>query len=135
MKARGLGCQCVNPLAQQPFRFFSSRGSHIRDASGDGGSDHQPSPHWPLRGGDCNRHWRDHRPPSPCFTSPSLDCGFESNRSSLLMASLISSRSNRSDVSQHSQRGRQHWEDRACMKINLPVFKDKDAKDAVTYQI
>ena len=21
----------------------------------------------------------------------------------------------------------------ACMKINLPIFKDKDAKDAVTY--
>ena len=21
-----------------------------------------------------------------------------------------------------------------CMKINLPIFKDKDAKDAVTYQ-
>ena len=34
----------------------------------------------------------------------------------------------------HSQCGRQHREDRAHMKINLPVFKDEDAKDAVTYQ-
>ena len=32
------------------------------------------------------------------------------------------------------RRGRQHWEEGACMKINLPIFKDKDTKDAVTYQ-
>ena len=50
------------------------------------------------------------------------------------MASLISSRPDRSDGSWHSQRGRWHQEDGAHMKINLPVFKDKDAKDAVTYQ-
>ena len=125
MKARG--------LAQQPFRFDCSRGSPIRDASGDGGSDHQPSPHWPLRGQDCNRHWRDHRPLSPHFSLPSLDHGFESDRSSLSMASSISSRSDRADRSQHSQRGRWHQEDGVCMNINLPIFKDEDAKDAVTY--
>ena len=39
-----------------------------------------------------------------------------------------------SDGSQHPRRGRQHWEEGACMKINLPIFKDKHAKDAVTYQ-
>ena len=44
------------------------------------------------------------------------------------------SRSDRSDGSQHSWQGRQHWEDGAHMKINLPVFKDEDAKDTVTYQ-
>ena len=134
VKARGLQCPCVNLLAQQPFRFDYSRGSPIRDASGDGRSSHQPSPCWPLRGQDCNRCQRDHMPPSPCFLSPSPDCGFESNKSSLLMASSILSRSNRSDGSWYSQRGRWHWEDGACMNINLPVFKDKDAKDAVTYQ-
>ena len=139
VKARGLGCPPVNPPAQQPFRFDCSRGSFIRDTSWDGGSDSPPSPHWPPRGQDCNRHWRDHRPPLPCFPLPcfplpSPDCGFKSNRSLLLMASSISSRSNRSEGSQCSQRGRQHWEDRAQMKINLPVFKDEDAKDAVTYQ-
>ena len=37
--------------------------------------------------------------------------------------------------SQHPQRGRQCGEAGAHMKINLPIFKDKDAKDAVTYQI
>ena len=46
----------------------------------------------------------------------------------------MSSRSDRSDGSRCPRRGRQHWEDGACMKINLSIFKDKDAKDAVTYQ-
>ena len=36
--------------------------------------------------------------------------------------------------SQHPQRGRQCGEARAHMKINLPIFKDEDTKDAVTYQ-
>ena len=44
------------------------------------------------------------------------------------MASLMSSMSDRSEESQHSQCGRQPREDRAHMKINLPVFKNKDAK-------
>ena len=39
----------------------------------------------------------------------------------------------RSEGSQHPWRGRQHGEARAHMKINLPIFKDEDAKDAVTY--
>ena len=131
---RGQGFSHINLLAQQPFRIDCSRGSPIMDASGDGGSDHQPSPHQPPRGQDHNRQLRDHRPPSPHFPLPSLDHWFEGNRSSLWMASSISSWSNRSDGSQHSQRGRQHWEDGAHTKINLPVFKGKDAKDMVTYQ-
>ena len=67
------------------------------------------------------------------FSSPSPDQGFEGDRSSLSMASSMSSRSDRSDGSWHSWWRRCHWEDGAHMKINLPVFKDKDAKDAVTY--
>ena len=134
VKVRGPGHPHVNPPAQQPFRFDCPRGSPIKDASRDCGSDHQPSPHWPLRGQDHNRHWRDQRPPSSWFPSPSLDWGFEGNRSSLTMASSMSSRSDRSDRSWHLRQGRQHWEDGAHIKINLPVFKDKDAKDAVTYQ-
>ena len=134
VKARGPGCPSVNPLAQQPFRFDHPRSSLIKDASRDGGSDCQPSPCCPPRGWDCNRHQRDQRPPSPQFPSSSPDLEFESNRSSLSMASLMSSRSDRSDGSQWSWQGRWHWEDGAHIKINLPVFKDKDAKDAVTYQ-
>ena len=49
-------------------------------------------------------------------------------------ASLMSSLSDWSEGSWHPQRGRQHGEARAHMKINLPIFKDEDAKDAVTYQ-
>ena len=50
------------------------------------------------------------------------------------MASSMLSRSDRSDGFQHPRQGRWHQEDGAHMKINFPVFKDKDAKDAVTYQ-
>ena len=134
VKAREPGCPHVNLLAQQPFRFDHPRGSPIKNAPTDGGSDCQLSPHWPPRGWDCNRCLRDQRPLSPQFLSPSLDHGFKSNRSSLSMASSMLSRSAWSDRSWHSQQGRGHWEDRAHMKINLPIFKDEDAKDAVTYQ-
>ena len=134
VRARGLGHPHVNPLAQQPFRFDCLRGSPIKDASGDGSSDCQPSPYLPPRGQDHNRHSRDQRPPSPQFPSPSPDRGFESDQSSISTASLMSSRSDRSDGSWHPQWGRQHQEDGACMKINLPVFKDKDAMDTMTYQ-
>ena len=134
VKVRGPGCCCVNPLAQQPFWFDPLRGFPLKDASGVGGSNCQPSLHWPSRGRECNRHQRDQRPSSPRFPSPSPDCGFESNWSSLSMASLILSRSDRSEGSQCPRRGRWHQEDGACMKITLPIFKDEDAKDAVTYQ-
>ena len=70
-EGEGMGHLHVNPLAQQPFRFDCSRGSPIRDATGDGGSDHQPSPHQPPRGWDHNRHWKDQRPPLHHFPLPS----------------------------------------------------------------
>ena len=50
------------------------------------------------------------------------------------MASLMSSLSDWSEGSWHPQRGRQCGKARAHMKINLPVFKDEAAKDAVSYQ-
>ena len=46
----------VNLLAQQPFWFDPPRSSPLKDASGDGHSNHQPSPHWPSRGREHNRH-------------------------------------------------------------------------------
>ena len=134
VKARGTGHTCVNLPAQQHFRFDHLRGSPIKDASGDGGCDPQPSPCQPPRGWDCNRQRRDQRPLLPWFPSPSWDWGFKSNRSSLSMASSVSSRSDRSDGSQHSWQGRWYQEGGAHRKINLPAFKDKDSKDAVTYQ-
>ena len=65
VKVRGLGCPHVNPPAKQPFRFDHLRGSPIKDTSGDGGSNHQPSPHQPPRGQGCNKCWRDQRFPVP----------------------------------------------------------------------
>ena len=134
VKVREQGCPRVNLLAQQPFWFDPPRSSPPKNASPDGGSDCPPSPHQPSRGQECNRHQRDQRPPSPWFPSPSPDHGFKSDWSSLLMASSMSSRSDWSDGSRCSRQHRWHQEEGAHMKINLPIFKDEDAKDAVTYQ-
>ena len=49
------------------------------------------------------------------------------------MASSASSWLDHSDGSRCSIQGRRHQEEMG-MKINLPIFKDEDAKDAVTYQ-
>ena len=68
------------------------------------------------------------------LSSPSLDHGFESDRGLLSTASLMSSISDRSEGSQHSWHGRWCGEVGTHVKINLPVFKDEDAKDTITYQ-
>ena len=52
----------------------------------------------------------------------------------MLTASSMSSLSDRSEGSWHHWQGRQCGETIAYMKINIPIFKDEDAKDAVTYQ-
>ena len=88
----------------------------------------------PPRGWDCNRCRRDQRQPLPWLLLPSPDCRFESDRSSLSTALSMSSIPDRSEGSQHSQHGRWCREVGAHVKINLPVFKDEDAKDAITYQ-
>ena len=131
VKARGPGCPQVNLLAQQPFKFNTPRTSPPRDVSRDYSSDDQQTLQWPSQGQGHNRRQRDQQPWSPRFLSPSPDCGFESDRSSLSMTSSVSSRLDCSDGSRHSRQGRRHWEE-TCMKINLPIFKDEDAKDAVT---
>ena len=106
VKARGPGHPCVNLLTQQPFRFDHPRDSPRKDTPGDVSPNHHPLPHQPSRGQDCNRHWRNHRRPLHQLPSPSPDCRFESNRSSLSMASSMSSISDRSEGSQHSLCGR-----------------------------
>ena len=103
VKERGPGHPHVNLPAQQPFRFNAQRTSPPKDVSGDCGFDYLRSPHWPSRGQEHNRRWRDQRPQSPWFPSPSPDCGFESNRSSLSTMSSMSSRSDCSDGSRHSR--------------------------------
>ena len=133
VKARRPGCPCVNLLAQQPFWFNSLRNSPPKDMLRDDSSDYPWSSCRPSRGHEHNRRWRDQRPQLPRFPLPSPDCGFKSDRSSLLMTSSMLPRSDCSDGSRHSRWGRWHQEE-TCMKINLPIFKDEDAKDAVTYQ-
>ena len=133
VKARGPGHPQVNLLAQQPFKFITRRTSPPRDVSihyscDDGWTSQQPS--WGWR---CNRRRSDQWPQSPQFPSPSPDHGFESNRSSLSTASSMSSQSDCLNRSRCSTWGRRHWGE-MHMKINLPIFKDEDAKDAVTYQ-
>ena len=133
VKVRELGHPNVNPPAQQPFQFNAHRTPPPKDMSGDCSLDYPWTPCQSSRGQECNRRRGDQRPPSPRFPSPSLDHGLESDRSSLSMMSSMSSRSDHSDRSRHSRWGRWHWEE-THMKINLPIFKDKDTKDAVTYQ-
>ena len=103
VKVRGPGHPHVNLPAQQPFQFNLSRTYPQKDASGDCSSNYPLSPHCPSRGWEHNRYWRDQRPQSPWFPSPSPDHGFESNRGSLLTMSLMSSRSDQSDGSRHSR--------------------------------
>ena len=134
IKARGLGHPHLNPLTPQPFRFVLSRGCPQKDSPQDANSDCQPLPHQPPRGQDCNRCRRDQRQPLPQLLLPSLDHGFESDRRLLSTASSMSSISDRLEGSWHSWHGRQCGEVGAHVKINLRVFKDEDAKDAVTYQ-
>ena len=75
----------------------------MKDTSGDGGSDHQPLPcTGPLGVKTSQDIQRDQRLPLPQFPSPSPDSGFKSDRSSLSMASLMLSMSDRSEGSQHS---------------------------------
>ena len=106
VNARGPRCPYVNQPAQQPFWFNALGNSPPIDMPGDGGSDYLPSPHRFSRGHKHNRRQRDQRPQVPRFPLPSPDCGFESDRSSLLMTSSMSSRSDCSEGSRCSRQGR-----------------------------
>ena len=69
--------------------------------------------------------------------SPSLSSyhRFKSDRSSPSTSSSVASMSEGSGGSGHPCHGQwPHMEPRGCIKINLPVFKDEDMKDAITYQ-
>ena len=74
-------------------------------------------------------------PVPPPLPLPSPDCGFESDQSLASTSSMVSARSDRCGGSRHSHHGwKCHRESGGHMKINLPVFKDEDMRDAVTYQ-
>ena len=103
VKARGLGHPWVNPLAQPPFRFTTSRASLPRDQSTHEVPDDRQTQQWPPRSHGRNRWRRDQRQQLPRYQSPLPDQGFESNRSSISMASSRSSWLDRSDGSGHLQ--------------------------------
>ena len=134
VKVRGPGCPCVNPLAQQPFRFDSLRGSPMKDASRDGGliiNPHHISPQEAENAIDIGetkglRH----------LGSPHLPQIMGSRVTGVYYQWLPRYHLGLTGQMDpwHPRQGRWHWEDGAHMKINLPVFKDEDAKDAVTYQ-
>ena len=131
-KARGPGCPRVNLPAQQPFKFDVSRTPPPKGLQAQRDSDGMTHK-WPTQGQGRNRRRRDQRQRPPRIPSPSPDQGSESDGSSTSVVSSMSSQSDHSDRSGHLRRGRRHREETG-MKINLPIFKDEDAKDAVTYQ-
>ena len=106
IEARGPGQPCSHPLTYQLFRFHCPGDSPWKEWSGDACFDHQPLPQRPQRGWDHDWCWRDQRLIQPQPPSPSPDCGFKIDRSSISTASLVSSQSDRSEGSQHSQCGR-----------------------------
>ena len=66
---------------------------------------------------------------------PTPDHGFGSDWSSASTSTMMSARFNRSGSSRCSHHGWwHHGGSGGHMKINLPVFKDEDMKDTVTYQ-
>ena len=66
--------------------------------------------------------------------TPHQTVGLGVTKAQASTSSLVSSRSDRSGGLRHSLHGPHHREVGGHMKINLPVFKDKDTKDTVSYQ-
>ena len=132
--ARGPGHPLSHPTTPQPFRFYCGDESLREKCVEDASFDHWPSLHKPLQGRDCEWWQRNLRPMLPQSPSPSPDCGFKSDRSSVLTSLSVLSQSDRSEGSWHPHCGKCQREPRGHMKINLPIFKDEDTKDAITYQ-
>ena len=123
-------CESINP---QPFRFDQQGDSSQKDTPRDVNSDHQLSPHQPLRGWNCNRHRRDQGlpPPQPHCCPQIAD---------LKAIGVWCQQPHQCCYCQTSQKAPSiprevdDVESQSHIKINLPIFKDKDTEDAVTYQ-
>ena len=92
-RGKRVGVTTLTSFNPQPFRFYHPGDSPQKDCPRDASFGHQPSPHRLQRGQDNNWHGRDQRLLPPRSPSPSQDHGFESNWSSVLTASLVSSQS------------------------------------------
>ena len=146
VEARGPGCPHSIPPVSMPFSF------HNQDLSPQsanlpvtakrwvvpwlepqaGQQEWGQMPQWGQNQGQRQQELWMAPPQSPSLLS---DHGFESDRSTASTSSSVSSMSERSGGLRHPCGG-QHpcWELGGHMKINLPVFKDEDNKDAITYQ-
>ena len=122
----------------QPFRFYhrdeyplDERLYSANACLGEALLDHQPSHHRPQWDWGHDHQQLEQMLAWPQPPSPSPDWGLQSDRCSVL---TVSSRSDKLVGCQHPHHGRCHRETRGHMKINLPIFKDEDMKDAITYQ-
>ena len=141
--ARGPGHPCTHPPAFLPLRFSEQNRNppegrllSTDKCMKEHRCTHQMSHQdlgWVLQWGQDHgqMRWYLQAALSP---SSSPDCGFKGDRSSVSTCSSVSSRSDRSGSSRCTHCGQCCGEPGDHMKINLPVFKDEDAKDAVTYQ-
>ena len=141
IEARGPGHPHSQPATPQPFRFYHRDESPLDERFHSANEcleeallDHQPSCHRLQWGWGHDHQWLEQtwawlQPPSP-----SPDWGLDSDRSSVSTTSSVSSWSDRSEASQHPHHCRHHRETGGHMKINLPIFKYVDVKDAITYQ-
>ena len=93
---------------------------------------HHEQGHTSQWGQDCGQWQWD--PWAALTLTPSLDHGFESDGSWVSTFSWVSSRSNRSWGSRCQHHDWYCQEPGNHMKINVPVFKNEDKKDAITYQ-
>ena len=127
-------CHSGFAIRMGPYRKRGSRNTeeHVEEPR----HTHQMSHHdwgWvPPCGWDHSQMWW--HPWAALAPSPSLDLGFKSDKSSVSTSSSVSSRADRSWGSRCMHHGQCCRETGGHMKINLPVFKDEDKKDTITYQ-
>ena len=143
IEARGCGHPHLHPPALPPFSFHNQDEPpwEERLQSADKCWEVLRHTHWvPYHEWGCASQWgQDHSQQwwdlwAALTLTPSPDHGFKSDGSSVSTSSSMSSRSDRSRGSRHQQQGWCCQEPGGHMKINLPIFKNDNKKDAITYQ-
>ena len=116
IEARGPGHPWAHLMSPQQFRFYHQGESSQKEHPKGAGLHSQPSPNRSSRSKNCGQWQWDWRPVLPQPPSPLPDWGFESDRSLVSTASSVSSHSDWSKGSWHSQCGRWHRETGAHIK-------------------
>ena len=143
VKARGPGHPYQCPPVLLPFRFHNQDGSppqerplctdeHVEELRHTHWMSHHDQGWAPQYGQDCGQMWWD--PWVVLSLSPSPDCRFKSDGSSVSTSSSMSLCSGRSGGCRHAHHGQCHRDPGGHMKINLPFFKDEDKKDTIISQ-